>query len=831
MNLEVEVLDEHLQPLVFPDWPGKVRGWLPSAPIPDGAKYHLSTQHLASCGYSLSLNDKMAILYEVLPKAIPHMDAQLAVHRRMKKIIFIDEECPDSMLLSEYSVKVRGQGDQRRIFGKNDCLRVVTSTVVVVHDLNDQPVDIEFEIFNADEVTVKDVKERLAEALRCTESSIFLVREYPTTRRLMCHDDARLYGFKGVKERGIWKEKPHTGPLEPCRLTTPPDLKLKMIPQQEYKLLEAEEEWWQIIESQPGWVGHEECIIGPRENVTLMMKPARAPGWYLAKFGDAGQQRFHSLAINTLHEQHPTKGAQPIVKPHRGFFESQVDVHEDATVEAVGGGPHYMPTPAEIRQQGKKYREAKPLTSYGDGFVKSGTYGSSQRVTYELHLESDGEVKLLVSAIEADLNDNEATQPPEHVYEGVLAQGITQCHYFKGVHYYRWHSDHGQISETRKLPFCLFQLTASNTIPDVVTSPMGKRYAGVRERSFTILNPGTAPGLVGYMDKFVPIDEFMATLADSPQIVMTNMAVLHQGVHENLNVFILWNVKEAAQLNLPLPEVTRLKQHFDLAFRAYTRESIEQELEPYGKVYGVGPDPASVKEKKAPARSKTSAVALRQGSFADSAEAHAPPQFGFQVKRSMTVSGTRSTPSDKDTKGGTTGQSGGKGGATVPKKKPVPTPKGKRPFSTIGLPSAASSTAPPPVTSQSRDVTASLASTQVTSSPFTAAKGTGKSDEKSLLQAQADANSLSSAAISSDEEDGGQVEQQSIDNDRGRSEQANDSAKASVSVSASDEKQVTKPKPPHHGAELEAQTSSDALLGSEQSSSASESKGGCCAIM
>lgn len=46
--------------------------------------------------------------------------------------------------------------------------------------------------------------------------------------------------------------------------------------------------------------------------------------------------------------------------------------------------------------------------------------------------------------------------------------GLTQCQYFRGLHYYRWPGEK-DILESRKLPFCLFQLTPSNNIPDVVT--------------------------------------------------------------------------------------------------------------------------------------------------------------------------------------------------------------------------------------------------------------------------------------------------------------------------------------------------------------------------
>lgn len=108
----------------------------------------------------------------------------------------------------------------------------------------------------------------------------------------------------------------------------------------------------------------------------------------------------------------------------------------------------------------------------------------------------------------------------------------------RGTYYYRWSKDDLK-SKAIAAPLCLFQLTSSNTIPDVMTSPIGRRYANINDRIFTMVDSsGTVS--IGYKTQFYNLRELMEPLIGQPLLILAEVGVRTNNTHVSIFALILW---------------------------------------------------------------------------------------------------------------------------------------------------------------------------------------------------------------------------------------------------------------------------------------------------
>jgi hypothetical protein len=147
---------------------------------------------------------------------------------------------------------------------------------------------------------------------------------------------------------------------------------------------------------------------------------------------------------------------------------------------------------------------------------------------------ADGKAEVTIRALLPELE----TPSPELRLTGALSQGLTQCHYIRGLQGVQW-SAGADTTPSLTTPFCLFQLTPSNTVPDVVTSPMGKRYANIRDRcALIIFADGTSD--VRYADKPMSLKDLMTLVVGKPCLILGQFAFKQDQLHRNQSLMVLW---------------------------------------------------------------------------------------------------------------------------------------------------------------------------------------------------------------------------------------------------------------------------------------------------
>jgi len=127
---------------------------------------------------------------------------------------------------------------------------------------------------------------------------------------------------------------------------------------------------------------------------------------------------------------------------------------------------------------------------------------------------------------------------PELKLGGTLSKGLTQCHYIRGMQGVQWAAD-TDTTPAFTTPYCIFQLSPGNTVPDVVTSPMGRRYANIRSRCCLIIfADGTSE--VGYADSPMALKDLMALVAGKPCLILGQFAFKQDQLHYNQSLLVLW---------------------------------------------------------------------------------------------------------------------------------------------------------------------------------------------------------------------------------------------------------------------------------------------------
>ena len=294
-----------------------------------------------------------------------------------------------------------------------------------------------------------------------------------------------VLGFPGKMEKGLWAIPPHRGPIMPASIPTPPELQLRMRDSTTFDLLEEEEDWLGKFKMQAVWEGELETLGGPREFISVKFDATTQPIWTTIRFpGSTSSIMIHPLLTKPVHVKdasgNNTLAAVPDPSPVQGNCILQPKVHS-APVEL---GEHYLPCAEELaffRENCSPFELGK---SFGIGHVTVGVGSTPVPCTYRLKIGFPTN-KIVFAAHHKGARGEPDTFT---VIEGELAKGISETFYMRGVYY-------TQIAGTKtpdslKRPLCVFQLTIGNTVPEVVTSPMGIRYAGLKTRSFSIFAEG-----------------------------------------------------------------------------------------------------------------------------------------------------------------------------------------------------------------------------------------------------------------------------------------------------------------------------------------------------
>ena len=144
-------------------------------------------------------------------------------------------------------------------------------------------------------------------------------------------------------------------------------------------------------------------------------------------------------------------------------------------------GPYYLPAPELIARAGIDYPHYELGTIVGDGEITFAWKEVACRFKLKIGTASN---RITIVGVERT-KDAEETYL---LFEGELAKGISDTFYIRGLYHIRTPLE--LTPEAIKRPFCIFQLTPGGSIPEVATSAMGVRYAGLKQKSYTMLVEG-----------------------------------------------------------------------------------------------------------------------------------------------------------------------------------------------------------------------------------------------------------------------------------------------------------------------------------------------------
>ena len=140
-----------------------------------------------------------------------------------------------------------------------------------------------------------------------------------------------------------------------------------------------------------------------------------------------------------------------------------------------------MPAPDLIARAGIDYPNYELGTIIGDGEITFSWKEVPCRFKLKIGAASH---RITIIGVERT-KDSEETYL---MFEGELAKGISDTFYIRGLYHIR--NPLELTPEAIKRPFCIFQLTPGGSVPEVVTSAMGLRYAGLKQKSYTMLVEG-----------------------------------------------------------------------------------------------------------------------------------------------------------------------------------------------------------------------------------------------------------------------------------------------------------------------------------------------------
>ena len=465
----------------------------------------------------------------------------MALGLQLVSLSLEDEVLDLETTLSQFDTKaVRAKLSGRQV----DYLKAKCLVRLNVQDLRQRPTrhTIVFDDFPRDTVTVNDIKKALAPVCGLPIDSQFLVRQYPCLRPILARDEERVFGFAGIKDRGLWKESPYPGPLHPAGLPTPPDLSLALISEEDHDFLEMEESWISQFQLQSIWSGEMETPGGEKQALSLKISPPHQPGWKRMR----GQSRACSTRLLS------------VIRDEQGKLVAFPDLSEvqgcALPYEAREGclDSRYLPTPEEINDAGSIYLPFEKGVWFGDGeltFQLSSGQQLHLKGSYRLHLKASGKKHDFTfssfASRKLDQLEDSSGYFPEYILQGTVDKGMSESHFLKGVYFLK-HSSTEVVPEVLMRRFCLFQHTSMGVLPDVVNSPVGRRISGLQHYGFTVFGENEKGETILLEEsrtssKQILVDNVTAMLKDQlPRVVLMDCLVESEGKESRQLVLCLW---------------------------------------------------------------------------------------------------------------------------------------------------------------------------------------------------------------------------------------------------------------------------------------------------
>jgi hypothetical protein len=150
-------------------------------------------------------------------------------------------------------------------------------------------------------------------------------------------------------------------------------------------------------------------------------------------------------------------------------------------VNEVDLGPKYLPSPAQIARAGIDYAKYELGTVFGTGTITFAWKEVECRYKLKVGMPVN---RITIIGVEPSKDADETLL----IFEGELAKGISDTFYIRGTYCIKTPLE--LTPDAIKRPFCVFQLTPGGTVPEVVSSAMGIRYAALKHKSFTMLSEG-----------------------------------------------------------------------------------------------------------------------------------------------------------------------------------------------------------------------------------------------------------------------------------------------------------------------------------------------------
>ena len=138
-----------------------------------------------------------------------------------------------------------------------------------------------------------------------------------------------------------------------------------------------------------------------------------------------------------------------------------------------------MKATGKIKQSKIDYIPYESGITYGTAVI---AYGSQPPLSafYRLKVGMPANRIMIVAERKPGKNEEE---PTYFIIECEVAKGVSETFYIRGLLSVTCPTE--LFPDSRKRQFCAFQLTIGGSVPEVVTSPLGIRYAGLRQRSYT----------------------------------------------------------------------------------------------------------------------------------------------------------------------------------------------------------------------------------------------------------------------------------------------------------------------------------------------------------
>ena len=287
-------------------------------------------------------------------------------------------------------------------------------------------------------------------------------------------------GFAGKMERGLYVQPPYRGPVSPASLPTPPEMTFRMAELSEYDMLDHEEEWWSYLKQQAIWEGEIETASGAKEHIRIRIDPPQLAKWVNVRLpGVTGSVNVHSRSIKPIELRDVAGKTKVVAHPDSTPLKGNCVFVVNAITSDLEQNEDTLPTPEQIKQSKIDYIPYESGISFGTAVI---AFGSQPPLSafYRLKVGMPANRITIVAERKPGKNEEESTY---FIIECEVAKGVSETFYIRGMLSVTCPSE--SFPDSLKRQFCAFQLTIGGSVPEVVTSPLGIRYAGLRQRSYS----------------------------------------------------------------------------------------------------------------------------------------------------------------------------------------------------------------------------------------------------------------------------------------------------------------------------------------------------------